>query len=283
MKSRRQLPSGELFDEISTYWAEIADANATEKQVDFVKNNIQPNGLVLDLGCGNGRHSVLLNKAGYKVVGLDISMRLLKLAKAKAVSIDASAVWVRADMRFMPFCSGAFAAVVSLDSSFGYLHSEPEDLESISEVFRVLRENGVFLIDVFNGERMKNRYGRKPGSILRSLLFGLLPNFPQFARLFKWREYPSFYLLQKRSVTDKGEKLRDLWIFRDKTTRKITVSRHVVRLYSRGHLQTLLRKAGFQSLNVQGNYEGQEYAKDSSRLIAIARKILNQRACQLVS
>ncbi len=272
MKLRRQVPSETLFNEISTYWAEIADAHATEKQVNFVRNNINLDDLVLDLGCGTGRHAVLLNKAGYRVVGLDISARLLQLAKTKASESDVSLALVRADMRFVPFSDGVFAAVLSLDSSFGYLSAEAEDLKSLTEVLRVLSGKGVFLLDVFNRERMWQRYGRKPGFSLQNLLFGLLPRVPRFACLFKWRAYPHFYLLQKRKVTDKGETLRDLWVFRDKTTGKIIAAHHVVRLYSFSQLQMMLKKAGFQSLDFQGNYEGHRYIENSGRLISIAHK-----------
>jgi SAM-dependent methyltransferase len=272
LKSRRQLPSAEIFDQISRYWAEIADANATRKQVDFVKSNVNHDGLILDLGCGNGRHDVLLNKASYEVVGLDISKKLLQLAKIKAANANANPFWVRADMRFLPFRSGVFAAVISLDTSFGYLPSELEDVETALEVFRVLSEKGVFLLDVFNRERMLQRHGPKTNFGLKSFVLSVLPRVPQFARLFKWREYPSFYLLQKRALIQKGKKLWDLWLFRDKNTQKIIVSNHVVRLYSPMQMQTILRKAGFQSLSLQGNYEGQEYTKDSSKLIVIARK-----------
>ena len=56
-----------FFDGISGYWAEIADARPTKEQVNFVKEKISDAGLVLDLGCGNGRHAILLSKAGYNL------------------------------------------------------------------------------------------------------------------------------------------------------------------------------------------------------------------------
>ena len=98
MKLKHKLPTATLFDEISAYWTEIANANATKKQIDFVRNNVNPEGLVLDLGCGTGRHAVPLCEAGYGMVGLDISMRLLQIAKKKAAEAGASPMWVRSGL-----------------------------------------------------------------------------------------------------------------------------------------------------------------------------------------
>lgn len=266
------MPTSKLFDEISSYWAEIADASATEKQVDFVRNNVSAEGAVLDLCCGNGRHAVPLCKAGYSMVGLDISLCLLRIAKEKATEANVSLPLVRADMRFVPFRSGVFSAVVSLDSSFGYLPSKEEDVQSLKDVARTLAESGVFVVDVFNRERMVQRYGKGFGFGLWRFLFGLLARFPQLAGLFSWRGYPSFYLLQKGRVDSEGEVLQELWVIRDKKTGGISVFWHVVRLYDFSQLQTLLGKAGLQFVRVYGNYERQEYSKSSSRLIVIADK-----------
>jgi SAM-dependent methyltransferase len=73
-----------VFDEMGMYWAEIADQNQTKRQIQFIKNTLKPQGLALDLACGSGRHLIALGKEGYGVVGLDISLKLLKIAKSMA-------------------------------------------------------------------------------------------------------------------------------------------------------------------------------------------------------
>ncbi len=72
-----------VFDQMGVYWAEIADQNPTERQVQFIENTLKPQGLILDLACGTGRHMIPLSKEGYDVVGLDISRNLLKIAKTR--------------------------------------------------------------------------------------------------------------------------------------------------------------------------------------------------------
>ncbi len=268
---KSQSPTATVFDEISSYWAEMADSLPTEKQINFVKGEIRPLGLVLDLGCGSGRHVIGFSRAGYGIVGIDFSLRLLQMAKRKAEETGLKSQLVRADMQYLPFRSNSFAATVSLDTSFGYFPTEEDDLQSLREVSRAINEKGILVLDVFNQDWLVSRYGKRFRFALPSLLFCLLGS-SFLARLFKWREYPSFYLLQQRSVRDGGDKLRDMWVFRDKRTGKITFAKHQVRLYSVSHLDALLRNAGLRTERIYGNYEGDKYEKDSSRLIVISRK-----------
>ena len=235
-----------VFDEMGKYWAEIADEDQTDRQVQLGKDSVKPEGLVLDLACGTGRHLIALGKAGYGMVGLDISPNLLRIAKKRWLQADV----VQADMRFLPFKPGIFAAVVSLDTSFGYLPSEQDDLQSLKEVRVALGLGGVFVIDVFNREHLIKRY--QAGSQL------------------KWREYPSFSLLQKRMVTADGEELRDEWAVHDKFDGQIRFFHHVERLYELVQLRGLLEKTGFEVKAVYGDYEGQTFSVDSNRLILVA-------------
>ncbi|MCW4009422.1 MAG: class I SAM-dependent methyltransferase [Candidatus Bathyarchaeota archaeon] len=272
------MPTPTVFEETASYWTEIADANHTAEQVSFTKKALPAEGTVLDLACCTGRHLIELCKSGYPVVGLDFSRRLLHIAQDKAADAGVTAWLVRADMRFLPFRSASFGSTISLDSSIGYLPSEEAELQSLNEVARTLRNRGAFLVDVFNGARIAKRHRQNYDLGLRWLILGLLPRFPLLAALFKWRDYPSFRLLQKRSVVDAETKLRDLWVFQNKQTGKITIHQHVIRLYSSSKLADMLGKAGFGALRFYGDYTGQEYRKDSRRLAVVAEKQENLKA-----
>ena len=129
-------------------------------------------------------------------------------------------------MRFLPFKTGAFTAAVSMDTSFGYLPSEADDRVSLAEVRRVLFQDGVFVIDVFNRENLILKYRGQNNST-------------------KEKEYPSFFLQQKRTISDDGEWLCDLWTIRDKSDGKVRFFEHKVRLYGQDELQGLLEKRWF--------------------------------------
>ncbi len=271
-ETKQKLPTAMLFDEISNFWEEIAEANSTEKQTNFVMKNIEKDGLFLDLCCGSGRHSIQLCKREYEIIGLDISSRLLRMAKLKAAEANVKLQLVRADMRFVPFKSEVFNAVVSLDASFGYLSSNVEDAHSLNEVSRTLRHKGLFLIDLFNPHRLKQRYTKRFTLSSRINIISSLLRFPGLFRLFRWKEYPSFFLLQLRQVTTGGD-LVETWFFRDRKTKQISSYLHIVRLYNFPQFRTMLEKACLQTLKTYGHYDGQEYNNNSARLIVVAQKV----------
>jgi ubiquinone/menaquinone biosynthesis C-methylase UbiE len=72
----------------------------------------------LDAACGYGRHSRVLARAGYSVVGLDRSP--VQLAEARRRSEGAEwPSWVEGDYRELPFAAASSDVVVNLFSSFG--------------------------------------------------------------------------------------------------------------------------------------------------------------------
>ena len=197
-----------VFDEMGIYWAEMADKNQTEKQLQFLKNHLKTEGYILDLACGTGRHSIPLNQQGYRMVGLDVSVKLLRIAKQRSRTVEV----VLGDMRHLPFKTGAFTAGVSMDTSFGYLPSEADDRASLAEVRRVIFQQGTFVIDVFNREELTSKYRGKNQSS-------------------KWKEYPGFFLKQERTVSQNSEYLIDMWTIRDKQNGRLEIFEHSVRLY----------------------------------------------------
>jgi ubiquinone/menaquinone biosynthesis C-methylase UbiE len=271
LQVKEPSPTSMFFDEISDYWAEIADARPTEKQVSFIRKTVKPFGLILDLSCGDGRHSIPLAESGYEIVGLDVSSRLLTLAKRSANEKDVKVELIHADMQNMPFRPGAFAAVLSLDTSFGYFPSEDQAQHVLTEVSKILVEGGSFVVDVFNREPLLRKY-RINFKVEAMPLLRVLRRFPSFGHLLKWCEYPSFYMIQQRTVIENGRKLRDNWVFRDKKTEKVTFVQHVVWLYSLLRLERLLKGAGLRIGGVYGSYEGEKYTDHSSRLIVLSSK-----------
>ncbi len=232
---------------MGVYWAEMADKNQTERQIQFLKNHLEPDGYVLDLACGTGRHLIPLSQRGYAMVGLDVSANLLKIAKKRWREVQV----VRGDMRFLPFKSQAFTTAISMDTSFGYLPSESDDRVSLAEVRRVLFQMGVFVIDVFNREELILKYKEKNHAS-------------------DWKEYSSFFLKQKRTVNREGDWLFHSWTIRDKANGKLRSFEHSVRLYELDGLQGLLEKEGFSMNKVYGGYDGENFSPNSSRLIMVA-------------
>ncbi len=255
---------------MGVYWAEIADENATERQIQFLKSTLKKDGWFLDLACGTGRHTIPLVNNGYNVVGLDASLKLLKIAKQRQVNVQL----VQADMRYLPFADEVFGTAVSMDNSFGYLPTEESDLQSLKELNRILGIGGLFVLDVFNCEQLSQKYERS-----KNLRWWFLPVFLRFNNglsrrilfwLYRWRKYPSFFLLQKRTVSKNEGLLRDLWVVNDKSNEQNLIFNHVSRLYTRNRTQELLVEANFLAIQIYGNYEKQNFNANSNRLIFLS-------------
>jgi ubiquinone/menaquinone biosynthesis C-methylase UbiE len=99
---------------------------------------------ILDVPCGQGRHSHLLAEAGYNVRGVDLSRDLLTVAQARGTAPNLQ--YTRADMRRLPRSwSNRFDAVVNLFTSFGFFVDPADDERVIVEFSRVLKPGGLLV------------------------------------------------------------------------------------------------------------------------------------------
>ncbi|WP_243766436.1 class I SAM-dependent methyltransferase [Streptomyces sp. GC420] len=105
-----------------------------------------PAARVLDLGCGTGRDAAHLHRAGWSVVGADLSEAMLEHARARHPGPE----YVRADLRDFAGL-GTFDAVVCLDSALLYCHTN-EDLDGfLASCRRGLRPGGLLVAEMRNG------------------------------------------------------------------------------------------------------------------------------------
>ncbi|TMI08502.1 class I SAM-dependent methyltransferase [Candidatus Bathyarchaeota archaeon] len=115
---------------------------------------------ILDLGCGAGRHSILLGEAGFQVVALDISETALKTleARLKTASID-NVTLVRHDMLELPFTSDYFDGVICTNVLH---HGKLVQIKrATEEVHRVMREGTSAFVVALSTADFRRGNGRK--------------------------------------------------------------------------------------------------------------------------
>ncbi len=103
-----------------------------------------PGSLVADLGCGSGVFSGLLRQHGCVCTGLDISPKLIELARRKYSGIE----FLEGDVEHLPFPDASFDGVLL----GGIVHHLPNPSPCAAEVYRVLRPGGRFV--AFDPNRM---------------------------------------------------------------------------------------------------------------------------------
>ena len=115
----------------------------------------------LDLACGTGDIAFALSARGAAVVGLDITPRMVKLARAKQATDRTRCTFLVGDMMALPFPDAHFDLVTA-----GYgLRNVPTLQGALLEIYRVLRPGGLLLSLDFN---------RPANGLVRSVYLGYL-------------------------------------------------------------------------------------------------------------
>lgn len=133
-----------MFDEISFYYDQMNNYMSLGSHI-FVKYlalkelGLKPRTMLLDVCCGTGDFTKLISKffPRVKVIGLDFSEKMLKVAKGK----NSKGVFMQGDCTNLSFDDGEFDYVTI---GFG-LRNIQDRQKAISEIYRVLSENGKFM------------------------------------------------------------------------------------------------------------------------------------------
>lgn len=95
-------------------------------------------GSVLDVGCGSGLLLELLRPLSARLVGIDFSERMIRLARERVPE----ARLVLADAESLPFTDGSFDVVVSAT----VIQNAPSPERVLNEIARVLRKGGLAVL-----------------------------------------------------------------------------------------------------------------------------------------
>lgn len=152
-----------MNDTTDTWWAKAydrmrelrfyyhyVDFKVAQSEVPFIEAvlSLGPESQILDLGCGNGRHAILLAGRGYQVTGIDYSEGPLEIAKEEAKRQGLEIIFRQQDMRTLDEAS-LYDAVLMMDCAFG-LFSDDENEDVFARVAQALKPGGGLLLNLFN-------------------------------------------------------------------------------------------------------------------------------------
>jgi ubiquinone/menaquinone biosynthesis C-methylase UbiE len=110
----------------------------------------QSRGPVLELGCGTGRISIPLARAGVSLVGIDRSEAMLSRARQRIRRgrLSSRAHLIRGDIRALPFPSATFPLVMAPYGVLQSLLRERDLVATLDAVRRVLQRGATFGLEL---------------------------------------------------------------------------------------------------------------------------------------
>jgi SAM-dependent methyltransferase len=243
--------------------AELYDAFVYDGDLPLFLELAQQQGdTVLEIACGSGRVLVPLARAGFQVVGIDVSPHMLALAQTK-LGTASNARLVQADMREFKLDEAEFDLAIVAVKSFAYLTEPGDQLCCLQRIHAHLRPGGLLAVDFMHP--LPEWVGAIPGA-MRDDLLQRVPN-------------RGFTLSRIESVvsTDLARQVRIIRsayeVIDDHGA--IVAKRFVEWSYRwtyRFEAEHLLARAGFTIENVYGGYEREPFSSSSRTMVFLARK-----------
>jgi SAM-dependent methyltransferase len=212
----------------------------------LLKLNPPKDALMLDVGCGRGRHSIYLASKGFRLTGIDISEdSIAEAKKEETANLD----FFVHDMR-LPFRMNYYDYAFNFFTSFGFFRTRREHDNAIRTIAQSLKPNGIFVIDYLNAHFVENHLLYKSEITKDDVTFSIT----------RWLDETHFY---KKIVVEDENRLEEPLVFTEKVAK-----------FSLGDFNDMFAYYGLQIQEVYGSYTFEPYhVSNSPRLIIIARKI----------
>lgn len=135
--------------------AAMAASGRGEDDLELLKQFSTKSDQILDLACGYGRVTIPAAAAGYQIVGLDLSRKLITHARKEAKKREVEVKFREGSMLDLPFKEASFDKVFCFWSSFNYLLKRSEQIQAVNEMHRIVKPGGMVLLEMMNGEKKK--------------------------------------------------------------------------------------------------------------------------------
>lgn len=119
---------------------------------EFAATQIPKNSFVLEIGCGTGYGTKLLSRSAKRIIGLDVDKDTINYT-SREYGLE-NCVFELYDGIKIPYPNNVFDTVVS----FQALEHIQDDINIVSEIHRVLKKKGIFILTTPN-----RTYRLKPG------------------------------------------------------------------------------------------------------------------------
>jgi SAM-dependent methyltransferase len=217
----------------------ILYSNRDHKEAGYFLDNLisfikpEKKAKILDVGCGRGRHSIHLNKMGYDVTGVDLSVKSIDQCKQHE---NEELHFHVHDMRNL-LTTNYFDISLNLFTSFGYFEKDHDNDRVIINTYKALRPGGHFILDFLNTRKTIETLINKESKTVKDINFQIR------------REFTGGMIVKSIEFKDKGHHHR----FSER-----------IHAYSPEQLLELVSNSGLSIENVFGDYNLNTFDINSS-------------------
>lgn len=245
-------PFADYFDFI---YASFNNALYLKRELAFIASQTPPQGTILDLGCGTGRHVIPLLHSGYSVIGIEQSAKLVRILKEKMRRQTLLASILTGDVRTVNFPSSIDTIILFWNSFCEMALTKDDAQKIITKTYQALKPGGAFILEQTNMEPFE---AKKLEFKIEKRSMGK-PSVISFKTL-------SFNFSTRISLSEQSVSMRQ-----NTELIPVTKGRITQRWWKKSDLELFCRAAGFKDLKWYGG-DFTAFRKESDKLILAARK-----------
>ena len=131
------------------YDKEFAKGFPVDWETQILYKYLTVKGVLLDVGCGTGRHVVPLAEKGFDVVGIDKDKEMLMTSQTKLRLGKLNGSLILADAKKLPLRGDIFDYVVAMGNVLGEVGVHSRDRETmVDEIKRTAKTNGILIVEL---------------------------------------------------------------------------------------------------------------------------------------
>ena len=220
------------------------------KQLEFVESikKISNEEKILDIGCATGNLTELLGEKTRNIVVIDLDKELLKEAKEKHPNLNFENMnMLKINEKFE---ENSFDRVVSFGNTLVHLDSREEVEEFFQKVYKTLKFNGFFIVQIINYNRIIEKNIKNLPTIDNEKV--------KFVRDYEY----------DKSI-GKVDFITELTI----KEANLNIKNNIKLLaLTKIEIQKFLGEIGFRNIEFYGDFEGRELSDNSEAVIFVAQK-----------
>lgn len=211
---------------------------------------------VLDVTCGTGSQVFWLSRKGFEVTGVDINLKMLKIAQEKAKNKCLKPLFIKGDIRTKNNL-GTFDSVISIFNSIGHL-TRKDFKKALQNIRFNLKKSGLYVFDIFN-----LNYLLKDDNVTCLTIDWLKNEGDTIAREIQYSTISVEGILTSYDIYHEQKANKKP---------KIAQTAQTLQVYGKAQLKAILEDCGFKMVKVSGIDGSRFYETKTQRMLIVAKK-----------